>query len=434
MISSNTGVVISPSELTADSWLRAGSSNWVASSRLGDSSTGSISIEGTSWTSFPSNRLSDVTSSKGFVASTSEIWYSVGEGSTKSPSFSASIDFVSTRGSPSSNGGEDSTVDSCDSGVTCSTGWESANKSPRSIRGVNSSALSSASIVISSSCISAVSCTIPGTLSNSRWPLPTTASSSTSSAAFGLSSITSEGTFSVEISWSCSPVGARGSNDETSTEVFPWSSCCKFSLPFTGPPIKSPVQLESFAWSVEGRSPRDSELSVSSMAICSGGITLLCWVSFPSKSSLGAVVFPGNASSPDSGCFRSASLLLALVICCWSSFILSKESVVAMSAIAEVSLKRLNILFPFTERSGDEVRLLDPKIPLSKRLFSWWKVLLVKLTGLEAKFCDTDDSIFRMASVMSFLSLSTTDNFFDFSLRFGVDWDAKGWIKLPCEE
>ena len=41
-----------------------------------------------------------------------------------------------------------------------------------------------------------------------------------------------------------------------------------------------------------------------------------------------------------------------------------------MSAIAEVSLKRLNILFPFTERSGDEVRLLDPKIPLSKRLFS----------------------------------------------------------------
>ena len=168
MISSNTGVVISPSELTADSWLRAGSSNEVASSRLGDSSTGSISIEGTSWTSFPSNRLSDVTSSKGFVASTSEIWYSVGEGSTKSPSFSASIDFVSTRGSPSSNGGEDSTVDSCDSGVTCSTGWESANKSPRSIRGVNSSALSSASIVISSSCISAVSCTIPGTLSNSR--------------------------------------------------------------------------------------------------------------------------------------------------------------------------------------------------------------------------------------------------------------------------
>jgi len=84
--------------------------------------------------------------------------------------------------------------------------------------------------------------------------------------------------------------------------------------------------------------------------------------------------------------------------------------------MVQVSLKRLENFLAFTEISGDEVLLLEPNIPLSNRLLSWWKVLLVKLAGLDAKFCDTEDSILRIAFVMSFSSLSTKDSFF-----FGVD-------------
>ena len=50
-------------------------------------------------------------------------------------------------------------------------------------------------------------------------------------------------------------------------------------------------------------------------------------------------------------------------------------------------------------------------LPRSKRLFNWKNVFDVN-DGELAAVCNKDDSIFWMASEMSFPSFSSTDNFF----------------------
>ena len=138
--------------------------------------------------------------------------------------------------------------------------------------------------------------------------------------------------------------------------------------------------------------------------------------SSPDAIAFGTTIFPTPISSVDSesGCFSSETLLFTTGTCSPSN-----ARVVATSAIAVVSLKRLRILLPFTEISGDDVRLLAPNIPLSKRLLRMLNVLLVKLAGRSARVCDTDEEILRIASVMSFSSLSVRELRLPRSLIFG---------------
>ena len=213
LVSSSTSLVSSSMGLASSSIVMASSCTSSTSSSIGldssstdsNSKAGSTEMEGTSCTlsfrTVSSRFTSSVVwiSSKEFITSTSGTSGDcaaavVCEDSIKLSSIPISADALdSLSGMKSSRitGGEDSTVISS---VFVSADSESASKSPKSIRGVHATSVSSGSDEI---------CSIP-------------------SVVFGCSSTFSEGVIaSIEISSSWSGAAAKGSNDEISIRFSP---------------------------------------------------------------------------------------------------------------------------------------------------------------------------------------------------------------------